>query len=230
MLTGVFVLMPRPVMGAALVFAACFILINGLQAITARMLDARRTIVIGLALSAGFAAEIFPAMANALPIALKPIVGSSLVLGTITALALNLLFRIGQRQSVTMSLDPAAPDALSKLGEFFDTQGRSWGARHDIMERVSFGLSQAVETILDVWEPRGPILIDARFDEYNLDIQLSYHGDPIELPDRRPSNKEIIETETGHRRLAGYMMRRNADRVATSRKGEVSVLQFHFDH
>jgi NCS2 family nucleobase:cation symporter-2 len=230
MLTGVFVLMPRPVMGAALIFAACFILINGLQAITARMLDARRTIVIGLALSAGFAAEIFPAMADALPVTLKPIVGSSLVLGTITALLLNLLFRLGQRQSVAISLDPAAPDALSKLKEVFDTYGRSWGARHDIMERVSFGVSQAVETINDVWQPRGPIRIDARFDEYNLDVQLSYHGDPIELPDWRPSNKEIIETEEGHRRLAGYMIRRNADRVGTSRKGDVSVLQLHFDH
>ena len=89
MLTGVFVLMPRPVMGAALIFAACFILINGLQAITSRMLDARRTLVIGLALSAGFAAEIFPDLADRLPVVLKPIVGSSLVLGTLTALLLK---------------------------------------------------------------------------------------------------------------------------------------------
>ena len=78
-----------------------------------------------------------------------------------------------------------------------------------------------------MWEPLGPIRIDARFDEFNLDLQMAYRGDPIELPERRPSNKEIIETDDGHRRLAGYMLRRNADRVATSRKG---LLQFHFDH
>jgi xanthine permease XanP len=229
MLTGVFVLMPRPVMGAALIFAACFILINGLQAITSRMLDARRTLVIGLALSAGFAAEIFPDMADRLPV-LKPVVGSSLVLGTLTALLLNLLFLLGQRQRVAMSIDPSSADALTEVKEFFDAQGRSWGARHDIMERASFGVSQAVESIREMWEPRGPIRIDARFDEFNLDIQVAYRGDPIELPERRPSNKEIIETDDGHRRLAGYMLRRNADRVATSRKGDESVLQFHFDH
>jgi NCS2 family nucleobase:cation symporter-2 len=230
MLTGLFVLMPRPVMGAALLFAACFILINGLQAITSRMLDARRTIVIGLGFSAGFAAEIFPAMAEAVPVALKPIVSSSLVLGTITALLLNLLFRLGQRQRVTMTVDPAAPDALTDVREFFDELGRAWGARHDIMERASFGVSQAVETIREMWEPRGPIRVEARFDEFNVDIVLAYRGDPFELPERRPSNKEIIESEAGHRRLAGYMMRRNADRVATSRKGDESILQFHFDH
>jgi xanthine permease XanP len=229
MLTGVFVLMPRPVMGAALIFAACFILINGLQAITSRMLDARRTLVIGLALSAGFAAEIFPNMADRLPV-LKPVVGSSLVLGTLTALMLNLLFLLGQRQRVAMSIDPSTADALTQVKEFFDAQGRSWGARHDIMERASFGVSQAVESIREMWEPRGPIRIDARFDEFNLDVQVAYRGDPIELPESRPSNKEIIEIEDGHRRLAGYMLRRNADRVATSRKGDESVLQFHFDH
>jgi NCS2 family nucleobase:cation symporter-2 len=230
MLTGVFVLMPRAVMGASLIFAACFILINGLQTITARMLDSRRTIVIGLALAAGLAAEIFPDMANGLPVVLKPIVSSSLVLGTVTALLLNLVFRIGQRQRVTVVVDPAAADALSQVREFFEAQGRSWGARHDIVERVSFGVSQAVETIHEMWEPRGPIHIEARFDEFNLDVTLAYRGDVIELPERRPSDKEIIETDEGHRRLAGYLLRRNADRIAAFRRGEESVIQFHFDH
>jgi len=61
------------------------------------------------------------------------------------------------------------------------------------MDRASFGVSQARE----MWEPRGPIRIDARFDEFNLDLQMAYRGDPIELPERRPSNKEIIETDDG---------------------------------
>jgi hypothetical protein len=30
----------------------------------------------------------------------------------------------------------------------------------------------------------------------------------------RDFDKEIIETEAGHRRLAGYLLRQNADRVA----------------
>ncbi len=39
--------MPLPVMGAALFFTAAFVLTSGLQMITARMLDARKTVVIG---------------------------------------------------------------------------------------------------------------------------------------------------------------------------------------
>ncbi len=230
MLTGLFVLMPRPVMGALLIFVACFLLINGIQTIASRMLDARRTLVIGLAMSAGITAEIAPNMVTNMPAEIAPVVSSSLVLGTVVAMLLNLLFRLGQRQRVHLSVAPAGIDALTEVRDFLDAQGRSWGARRDIMERVSYGISQAVETIQENCEPRGSINIEASFDEFNLDVQLIYRGEPIELPDRRPSDKEIIETEGGHRRLAGYMLRRNADRVAASRKGDESIVQFHFDH
>jgi NCS2 family nucleobase:cation symporter-2 len=127
--TGSLILMPRPVMGAALLFSACFVLISGLQTITSRMLDARRTIVIGLGISSGVAAELIPSFATDIPHALQPIVSSSIVLGTTTALLLNGLFRIGQRQRVKLALDPAAPDAVAEVNEFFDTAGRGWGAR-----------------------------------------------------------------------------------------------------
>jgi NCS2 family nucleobase:cation symporter-2 len=230
MLTGLFVMMPRPVMGALLVFVACFLLINGIQTMASRMLDARRTLVIGLAMSAGITAEIAPDVVSSMPAEIAPILSSSLVLGTITALVLNLLFRMGQRQRARFSVEPETADALTQVKEFFDAQGRSWGARRDIMERVTFGVSQAIETIQDIGEPTGPICIDARFDEFNLDVQISYHGVQIPLPERRPTDKEIIETEDGHRRLAGFMLRRNADRVATLRKNGESIVQFHFDH
>jgi xanthine permease XanP len=230
MLTGLFVMMPRPVMGAMLLFAACFILVNGIQTMSSRMFDARRTLVIGLAVSAGITAEVVPSMATAVPPILAPIVSSSLVAGTITALLLNLLFRLGQRQRVTLTIDPDEASAMTQVLDFFEERGRAWGARRDIMDRVTFGISQALDTLREVCDSRGPIRIDAKFDEFNLDVIISYQGELIELPDRRPSDKEIMDSEAGHRRLAGFMLRRNADRVAASRKENECVVAFHFDH
>src|SRR6185295_8870402 len=46
-LTALLAVMPRPVMVASLVFTVAFILINGMQVMNARMLDARRTLVVG---------------------------------------------------------------------------------------------------------------------------------------------------------------------------------------
>ncbi len=112
--TGTLILMPRPVMGAALLFSACFVLISGLQAITSRMLDARRTIVIGLSIASAIAAEIIPDFARDLPAAVEPIVRSSIVLGTVAALLLNALFRLGQRQRVTLRWIPRRPTPLRR--------------------------------------------------------------------------------------------------------------------
>jgi hypothetical protein len=39
-----------------------------------------------------------------------------------------------------------------------------------------------------------------------------------------------MDTEDGLRRLAGFMLRRNADRIRTSDKDGASVLEFHFEH
>ena len=46
-LAEVFVLMPRPVMGAILVFVTSFMILAGIQIITTRMLDARKIFAIG---------------------------------------------------------------------------------------------------------------------------------------------------------------------------------------
>ncbi|MFL5030406.1 MAG: uracil-xanthine permease family protein [Xanthobacteraceae bacterium] len=229
-LTGSLVLMPRPVMGAMLLFSACFVLISGLQTITSRMLDARRTIVIGLAIASGIAAEIIPTYATDIPAAIEPIVSSSIVLGTVAALLLNGLFLVGQRQRVTLAVEPEMADSAAQVEEFFDAAGRRWGARADVMVRVAFGIKQAVETIREHCDPQGPIAVEARFDEFNLDVRITYRGAPLEFPDQRPSSLDIIETDSGHLRLAGFLLRQNADRVRTWAKDGASVLEFHFEH
>ncbi|MNC93845.1 hypothetical protein D3C83_105640 [compost metagenome] len=55
-------------------------------------------------------------------------------------------------------------------------------------------------------------------------------GPPIDLPERRPSNEEIMESEAGQRRLAGFMLRKYADRVRATHKAGRSTILFHFDH
>ena len=59
--------MPRAVMVSALLFTIFFIVVNGLQVITSRLLDARRTLVIGVAIIAGIAIEVFPVIASHAP-------------------------------------------------------------------------------------------------------------------------------------------------------------------
>jgi NCS2 family nucleobase:cation symporter-2 len=228
-LTVLLAVMPRPVVVASLLFAVTFIMVNGLQVMSSRMLDARRTLVVGLAIVAGIAVEVFPTLSAIAPEAAKPLIGSSLVFSTLVALLLNFLFRIGVKQTATFKVE-SAPVQAAKLEQFMETNGAAWGARRDVIDRATFNLVQSIEAIVDSCEPQGLVEITVTFDEFNLDLRVSYVGPPLELPERRPTNEEIMESEDGHRRLAGFMLRRYADRVAATHRGGRSTILFHFDH
>ncbi|VTU27995.1 Xanthine permease XanP [Variovorax sp. PBL-H6] len=224
-----FNLIPRPVLGAALVFSSTFIVINGLLIMTSRLLDARKTLVIGLAIVFGLAVEIFPALLVVLPSAVRPSFGNSLVLGTLVGLGLNLLFRIGLRRSVSMTVVPEAVDPIA-LEQFLDLHGAAWGARSDVIARAKFNLVQSIETLVSLGVAGGPLAIQASFDEFNLDLQVSYEGADLELPLHRPTVDEIVDSDDGERRLAGFLLRSFADRVTSRRSGLRASVAFHFDH
>jgi NCS2 family nucleobase:cation symporter-2 len=217
------------VAGAALLFVAAFVLINGLEIMTSRLLDARTTFVIGFAFMGGLAVDLLPhGFANA-PGWIRPLLVSSLVFGPVAALILNALFRLGIRKVQKFTVDPVAPDNYA-IERFMETHGAAWGARRDVVDRATFNLMQSIETIVGGCEPQGPLEVEATFDEFNLNIRVSYTGPPLELPDKRPTNEEIMASEEGQRRLAGFMLRRYADRVAATHRGNRSTILFHFDH
>lgn len=223
------VAMPRAVLGASFLFAACFIIVSGLQIITSRLLDARRSFIIGIALTASLGHEIFPALYGKAPAFLQTFFGSGLVVGLVSALLLNAIFRIGvkTRASVSLASDVDNHDAIRA---FLEQQGAKWGARRDVIERAIFGTAQSIESIIEHCNVQGPISLEASFDEFNLDVRLSYQGDDFVLPDRRPSDEQIRETDEGLRLLAGFLIQRNADRVRATRKDERTVLDFHYQH
>jgi NCS2 family nucleobase:cation symporter-2 len=227
--SAILVAMPRAVVGAMLLFTASFIMISGLQIITSRLLDARRTFIVGIALTLSFSREIFPQVYENAPDILKPMVSSGLVLGLLTALLLNALFRIGMRTRAAVEVEPGA-EAHDAVSAFLEQQGARWGARQDVIQRAIFCARQGMETIFEHCRVDGPAMLEASFDEFNLDVRINYHGEALVIPDRRPTEEEVLESEGGERLLAGYLIRRSADRVRAFRRPDEAVLEFHFQH
>jgi xanthine permease XanP len=142
---------------------------------------------------------------------------------------LNALFRIGVRSKVTTTVaaDATAHDVIRA---FIERQGAQWGARRDVIERAIFATAQAAETISAHCGVESPLDIEASFDEFNLDIIVSYRGELLVLPDRRPTDDEIRDAQDGVVRLSGYLLQHNADHVRAFRKGERAMLAIHFQH
>jgi NCS2 family nucleobase:cation symporter-2 len=221
-----FTSIPPPVIGASLFFSSAFIFISGLQMITARMLDARKTFVIGFSFAIAMIADSNRELFAQLPVVLQPIFGSPLMIGTTSAIVLNLIMRIGirQRETTQIQVGPKFRDAVE---QFLTEQGGHWAARREVVNRAIFGSVQVIEVIDNSSDP---VELEASFDEYNLDIRIRYNGSPLVFPDRPPDLAQIRESEAGERLFAGYLLRRSADRISSRGSDGRAEVHLHYDH
>jgi len=219
--------LPPSVIGASMFFSAAFVFISGLQMITARLLDSRKTIVIGFSFAAAVMADVYHDAFTHVPLVLQPIFGNSLVLGTVCAVLLNLITRVGVRKRVSLHIEPGSVNRNELVERFLAEQGARWAARRDVMSRAIFGVMQSLEVIGD---PPGGIDIDTTFDEFNLNVRIRYAGAPLVLPDQAPSPQDIVASDEAVQLLAGYLLRRTADRISCQKSGEHAVLRLHYDH
>ena len=168
-----------------------------------------------------------PDVFNGVPQWVRPLVSTLLALATLVALSLNLLFRIGIRRRVEMTVGAEA-DHRTVVG-FIERHAGVW-ARRDVTSRVEFAVQQAIDLLLADGIATGPVSLAISFDEFVIEVVVGYHGVALELPADAPSHDEIIETDVGHRRLAGYLIRQHADRVESREQAHRIELRMQFDH
>lgn len=229
-LAALFVIMPKPVDGAALLFCICFMVVAGLQVVMSRMLDARKTFMIGLSLALGLSVDMMPGFYdNVAPFWLQPMFGSSLTFATITVVLLNLVFRLGIAMSENLAFDPAADD-YDKLLAFMQRQGGAWGARPAVINRAASAIIEFLELAAEQKLASGTFDIQVRFDEFNLDVLIQYTGQRIELPREKPSLEDIWEDSASFDQLSAYMVRKLSDRARTGEKNGLSFLELHYQH
>ncbi|HET7891033.1 MAG TPA: solute carrier family 23 protein, partial [Candidatus Sulfotelmatobacter sp.] len=135
-LAATFAAIPQPVMGAVLVYVACFTILGGMQVLTSRMLDARKTFVIGIALVFGLSVEMVPGLYHGVPTALQPLFASSLSLSTVLVVALNLLMRIGIASERHFELT-AGNDGMETIVRLMEQHGATWGMRKEVASRAA---------------------------------------------------------------------------------------------
>jgi NCS2 family nucleobase:cation symporter-2 len=220
---------PRPVMGAALMFSSCFINVSAMQVMTSRLMDARRTLVIGIGLLLAFSRFLFPGFYADAPHLLQPALSSPLVIGLFGALLLNLLFRIGVKKSASIEFTPGV-DPLVKLENFAEHQGGVWGARRDVVERVGRAMIEMAECLPLLIAPGKHARITMTFDEYWLHVVTEYDGSPLVTNAAAPSHEELLADDSHLARLGAVMIRRLATRLTASTKAGMQLISMLFEH
>jgi len=228
-LAAIFATMPKPVIGATLIFALSFMVMAGFQIIMSRMIDARKTFVVGLSVIFGLTVDIVPEVFANLHPWVQPLFSSSLSTATVSAVVLNLIFRIGIARRVRLEVLPGV-DGSEKIFNFMDQQGGLWGARHEVIYNAMSAMNEFVEAAVGYDLAKTSIIMDASFDEYNLDVDIRYQGKLADFPSDRPNKEELRKDPEAAARLAGFLIRQYADKLTAERDGDQCRVRLHFDH
>jgi xanthine permease XanP len=228
MLAALFAAMPVPVMGAILVYSACFLVLGGFQVMTSRMLDSRRILAVGIAMVFGLSVEIAPDLYRDVPALLHPMFASSTAVSTILVVLLNIVFRIGVKKRQTLEIT-SDKDSLDKITAFMEHQGSAWGMRREVVSRATDAVYEFIANATSFQVTSPHFVVEGVFDEYSLDVDIEYEGTPIDLSAQMPSLEDLANGR-GVGALSGYMIHQYADRVRMKQRSGQCILQLHFEH
>jgi NCS2 family nucleobase:cation symporter-2 len=139
------------------------------------------------------------------------------------------LFRIGIAQHAKLQIDQRA-DSSDQIFVFMEKQGGGWGARREVIDRAKSAMNEFIEAARALELSTGKIDAEVSFDEFNLDVDMRYDGEPMEFPIERPTEADLLGDERAVVKLAGFLIRNYVDRIKSDRIDGRSRVQFHLEH
>lgn len=234
-------LIPTPVIGAVEIYAAAYLVVSGIELIASRALDSRGIFMVGLSFIAGMGVIFLPGLAETAPTYAQFLVKNGIIVAGITAIVLNMLFRLGtsQRASQPLETSPGSLPLAQQIVDFVESKGAGWSARRDAVSRAAQASLEAAEAIQSAGG-RELTGIRGSFDEFNLDIELLHRGPPLVLdPTRVRSPADLLDIDDDafdaalDQALAGVshtLLKRLTDKLSSGTRGEYSYVRLHLDH
>jgi xanthine permease XanP len=99
-----------------------------------------------------------------------------------------------------------------------------------VILRATAALNEFVESAATLGLVKGEAQAEVSFDEFNLDIDMRYDGEPMEFPIERPTSADLLGDERAVAKLAGFLIRNYVDWVKSDRINGRCRVQFHLEH
>ncbi len=106
-ISALFSIMPKPVMGAILIFVTSYMITAGMQILMSVETDIQKIFIIGVSIIFGLSADILPNLYDYLPEGLKPVFSSSMTLSTVLAITLAQIFKVGDIIKNALTRNPS---------------------------------------------------------------------------------------------------------------------------
>ena len=180
-LAALFLAFPPAVVGGTLLFVGCLNLAGGIRIMSIGGVDNRKTFIIGVSLFLGLSHSVYPDFFHNLPHWVDIFTGSVLSIATITAILLNLIFRLGSRRHATLSI-AADESPKHRLEQWTRQQGQQWGVRADILEEAAAAVNETLEQLQTRHLNEGPVQVTVSYDDLDFITDIAYQGSLLQPP------------------------------------------------
>ena len=171
--------LPKVVEAAMLIYVSVIMLVSGSQLITARMLDARRSLVAGVGIFAGMMVLILPDVF----LTYLPALASPLSFGSLAALVIHLLTLPLVTRQANLSLPVGA--SLPRLAEDETIRlGGAWGTNRATMQKIENFLIEIAEVM--ALRGENTIRVAIRYQEGEVSVVLKHQGGMLPAPSAQP--------------------------------------------
>jgi len=223
----IFILMPKAVIGAALVFTASFMISGGIQIMVSRNIDTRMTYVIGIALLLGLGREVYSDFFKSLPNYLQPFTSTALALAVTASLLLHLIFRVGTCKTVSVHSTDARSnpdDLIEQLRE----RALEMGLAPSLLERSIASTAQVLEHLHETKLVRSGLTTTLSYNEIDLVVAIEYKGILLSLPNVGVRHHVLVEEEAFSYGLADFLTGVYPDRMESRAKGDMVSIRLVF--
>ncbi|MBC7608214.1 MAG: hypothetical protein H7228_01350 [Polaromonas sp.] len=199
----VFVLTPEPVKAAMLLFLAGFILTQGCQLVTTRLLDTRRSMVVAFGLTAGLVEAVAPlGFVQSLPALASPV-----AIGALVAFMANLLTLPLVQKRASLTVDLVQPIGLH-LSDWLAGVAGSWSLKPQTARHVEQSIGELVELLQE--RQAQQVTVMARSAEDRVEYSLQWTGQALPEPPATANADDLMGDDITRQRFSMWIATRQS--------------------
>jgi xanthine permease XanP len=217
-------IIPPPVTGAILMYAAAFLICAGIDLIMLKSLNSSKIFIVGFSIIGGIACGNLTHFTDQMPSWIRLVFHSQLAVATVLAIALTVFFRIGQKNERNFKF---------VTNELFDAKNilESFIAlvplKRDVFNCAYRGLNECIEAIM-LMSPGKKVSgdITCSYNDAVLRLDIQYPGPPLDMTPKGPVINHLGDL-TNAVQLSVLLMAHYVDRIQVeSNKGYSTVSLF----
>ena len=218
-------IIPEPVIGAVVMYAAAFLICAGIELIMLRSLNTSKIYIVGFSIIGGIACGQFAHFTDQMPSALRLAMSSQLIVATVLAIGLTLFFRMGQKKTVTFPFATHEPFDAKKILEDFIARVP---LKSDVFNSAYKALNECVEAIV-MTNPGKAVSgeIAGSYENAVLRLDVRYAGTPLDMTVQRPDICNLEDSATAAQ-LEIFLMSHYADSVQVASDRGTSTISLFF--